>query len=205
MSDTRSTVFGSLRIAWDERLLEPRVWTAMQSEWASELAAAAPDGALLELCTGAGHIGLLAAELSGRRLVAVDLDPTACSFARANAAAAGLGDRVEVRQGALESVVADDEVFALAIADPPWVTSAGVAMFPADPLLAIDGGADGLSVARACLDACLGHLGSGGSVLVQLGDQRQAGRLVDEARGTGWTAGGLRQGDGGVVQQLLHP
>ena len=143
-------------------MLEPRAWTAAQSRWAAELAAAAPDGPMLELCAGAGHIGLLAVALTGRPLVCVDLNPVACDFARHNAAAAGLAHLVEVREGRLEEAVGADERFAVVIADPPWVPRAETGRFPEDPLIAIDGGDDGLDVARACVAVADRHLLPGG-------------------------------------------
>ena len=87
---TRTMRFGSLQIRYDDRVLEPRPWTTAQSAWAAELIEQAPEGDVLELCTGAGHIGLLAIAGSDRRLVAVDASPTAAEHAADNAAAAGL-------------------------------------------------------------------------------------------------------------------
>lgn len=198
--------FGPLTIAYDDRVLTPRPWTAMQSQWAAELAAGTT-GPLLELCSGAGHIGLLAAELSGRDLVAVDIDPVACSIMAGNAERAGLGDRVEIRCSPLENALAEGETWAVVIADPPWVTSEAIGAFPADPTLAIDGGDDGLAVARACLAACRDHVVGGGHLLVQLGDEAQAELLLaglDEA----WLPGEVRSGGAGesrgVVLELVR-
>ena len=87
--DTRSQVFGPLVVRYDERVLTPRPWTLMQSLWAAELAAQATAGPILELCAGAGQIGLAAAALTGRALVQVEADPVAADYARTNAAAAG--------------------------------------------------------------------------------------------------------------------
>ncbi|MGA8210311.1 MAG: methyltransferase, partial [Nocardioidaceae bacterium] len=116
---TETMGFGGLAIAFDDRVLRPRPWTLAQSAWAAELAATVPAGPALELCSGAGHIGLAFAATSGRRLVMVDADPTACRFARGNVASAGLSARVEVRTGDLARALATDERFAVAIADPP--------------------------------------------------------------------------------------
>lgn len=193
--------FGPITVEHDPRVLRPRPWTRLQSEWAAELARDLPPGPLLELCTGAGQIGLLAAVLAGRPLVAVDADPVACSFARRNAVRAGVADRVEVREGDLRDAVRAGEEFALVVADPPWVTSAEVGRYPADPLLAIDGGADGLAVARTCLEVAAAHLVDGGGALVQLGDDAQADAL---AAGPGWTEHGRRYGERGLVL-LLRP
>jgi release factor glutamine methyltransferase len=201
----RTASFAHLAINWDERVLQPRDWVVLQSSWAAELLDDAPSGPLLELCCGAGHIGLLAADLSGRPLVAVDLSPVACDYARRNADAAGLGDRVEVRCGDLADSLAEGEVFAVVVADPPWIPSAEVGTFPDDPLLAVDGGSDGLDVARAVITSAADHVVPGGSLLVQLGTAEQAATLVAEAAATGWRGGELRTGERGVVQQLLRP
>lgn len=177
---TEQMTFGPLTIAFDERVLRPREWTAAQSAWAAELMATAPSGPVLELCSGAGHIGLLAVVVSTRDLVCVDASSVACDFARANAAAAGIADRVEVREGRLESAVGDDELFPVVIADPPWVPREETARYPEDPLTAIDGGDDGLDVARACLAVIDRHLAPGGSAVLQLGTTAQVDVLASE-------------------------
>ena len=56
----RTAEYGPLSIAYDHRVLEPRPWTAAQSRWVSALLESAPPGPVLEICSGAGHIGLLA-------------------------------------------------------------------------------------------------------------------------------------------------
>ena len=52
--------FGGLQITFDSRLLSPRPWTQAQSRWAASLLPNLPPGDVLELCSGAGQIGLLA-------------------------------------------------------------------------------------------------------------------------------------------------
>ncbi|GAB3262438.1 methyltransferase [Nocardioides dilutus] len=170
---SRTVDFEGLRIDYDERVLEPRPWTARQSHWAAELIRSAPPGPVLELCSGAGHIGLLAVTLSPRSLVCVDADATACAYLRRNAANAGI--RVDVREGSMDGVLDADERFAVVIADPPWVSSDEVMRYPTDPLSAIDGGVDGLDLVRACLEVIDGHLVDGGHALLQIGpDQAEA-------------------------------
>jgi len=172
--------FGSLQIAFDEQVLRPRGWTAAQSLWAADLLPDLPDGPVLELCAGAGQIGLLAVLDSSRSLVCVDANEVACDFARANAQAAGIAERVEVRTGRLESALDPGERFSLVIADPPWVPRDEISRYPEDPTTAIDGGGDGMEVARACLRVIDAHLEAGGAALLQLGTQAQAAALADE-------------------------
>lgn len=176
----RSTDFGGLRIDYDDTMLPPRPWTLAQSQWGAELLAAvppAPAGPVLELCAGAGHLGLVAVQRFGRRLVAVEQNPSACAHLRRNAARAGLDELVEVREATVDTALRDDERFALVLADPPWVESAAVGTFPEDPVHTIDGGENGLVVARQCLTVMAGHLLPGASAILQLGSTAQVTAL----------------------------
>jgi release factor glutamine methyltransferase len=171
--------FGSLRIAFDDRLLRPRAWTEAQARWGADLALGASPR-ILELCAGAGHIGLLALALHaapGAHLVSVEANPVACRFIRDNARSSGLDDRVEIRLGDLTDALHGRDRFDVVIADPPWVERAHVADHPDDPVQAIDGGVDGLDVAVACLRVAARHLQPHGSMLLQLGSSDQADRL----------------------------
>jgi release factor glutamine methyltransferase len=174
--------FGPLAVDCDQRVLTPRPWTLVQSTWAAELAVSAPPGAIVELCAGAGHIGLAAAVLTGRDLVQVELDPIAAGYARANAAAAGCADRVDVRAGPLQEMLSPAERFPLMIADPPYLPSDQVQLWPEDPPVAIDGGPDGLAVTRQCLAVAADHLIAGGHLLLQTAGPEQS-RTVAELLG----------------------
>lgn len=194
--------FGTLRISFDERVLRPRAWTAAQSHWAAELLTTAPAGAVLELCSGAGQIGLLAVADSTRPLVCVDVDATACAWARHNATEAGMAERVEVREGPLDDVLRDSERFALVIADPPWVRRGEVERYPDDPTLAIDGGEDGLAVAWTCVDVASRHLLPRGTLLLQLGTLDQVEALRVRLGDGDLAVGEVRSGEGGVLVRL---
>ena len=198
-------VFGDLTIAFDERVLCPRPWTVAQSAWAEELLATAPPGPVLELCAGAGQIGLLGVRRTGRDLVIVDRNRAACRFALANAEAAGMRDRVTVRAADFECALRADERFALILADPPWVRSDRVGRFPDDPTTAIDGGVDGLDVARSCLAVADRHLAREGSMLLQLGDDDQV-RAIGEAvaRYGRLELGGSRAFAGGTIVRIVE-
>jgi len=174
----QSCVFGPITVEFDERVLTPRLWTLAQSRWAAELAAErGANGRMLELCAGAGHIGLAAAVLARWDIVQVELDPLAAAYARANAARAGWGDRVEIRNVALQDALEPGETFALIVADPPYLTTSATARWPQDPILAIDGGPDGLALVRTCLDIATGHLDQDGVMLLQVAGPAQVEAL----------------------------
>ncbi len=172
---TAATVrFGPIDVAFDESVLRPRAWTLAQSEWAAELSDGSP---MLEVGCGAGHIGLAAAALSGTRLVQVDRDSAACRWAGLNAAANGYAELVEQRCGRAEDVLGEGERFGVVIADPPYVPSAELHLYPEDPVGAIDGGPDGLDCVRAFLAGIAGHVDPGGSVVLQVRGLAQVGQL----------------------------
>ena len=204
-SATTTTIdFGPLRISYDERVLTPRPWTINQSRWAAELAAGAPEGPLLELCCGAGHIGLATIASTRRRLVCVDVDPVACEYTRQNADLAGVAGLLEVRTGRLEECLLPDERFAGIIADPPWVPHEEISRFPEDPVTAIDGGPDGLDLARACIRVAADHLLPGGFAVLQVGTRPQVERLATEmaAEDSPLGVGEVREFDRGVLVRL---
>ena len=203
-SVTSTVDFSGLQITYDKRVLEPRSWTADQSRWAATIMTQAPPGRVLELCCGAGHIGLLAtaltAEASRRHLVSVDLNPAAITLTAANAAAAGLTPWVEVREGDMADVLGDDEVFSVIIADPPWVPTEQTARYPQDPLVAIDGGVDGLVVARRCAQVVQRHLHPDGVAVLQLGELDQVDAL--DLPSYGLSVAEVREGERGVLACL---
>lgn len=193
--------FGPITVEYDARVLSPRAWTVTQSRWAAELARDGGVGerrVLLELCAGAGHIGLAAAVLADCDLVQVEMDPTAATYAAANARRAGWADRVEIRTARLQEALRDDERFSLILADPPYLTSDATARWPDDPPLAIDGGPDGLDLVRACVQVAARHLDRGGCLLLQVAGPAQAAQvesMLQTASGSRLRAGELRPVD----------
>ena len=216
MTDLDCVAFGPLTISYDPDGLRPRDWTRMQSAWAAELLSDLPEGDVLELCAGVGHIGLLAlveadrSESRGRRnLVQVDEDETVCRLAERNARDAGLAERVDVRRGTAEDCLDREERFALVMADPPWVPADRVGDYPSDPPQAIDGGSDGLEVVRALLPVVERHVTASGAALLQVGgpDQAAAVRRILERTGSSLSVVECREApapdEGAVV--LLAP
>ncbi|GAA4475078.1 hypothetical protein GCM10023190_09980 [Enteractinococcus fodinae] len=197
--------FHGLTIRYNSDVLEPRPWTAAQSAWAADLLSDTPPGPVLELCAGVGHIGLGAIRDSSRHLVMVDFSPVAQRFAEENAAANGLASQVEFRLARIEEALGADERFGLIIADPPWVPSTDTLKFPADPLTSIDGGDDGLDLARTCVDLIDQHLTETGSALLQLGNSTQVKRIAAHAAELGSvTVGETRSFDTGVIVHLTR-
>ena len=196
--------FGPLCVTFDDDVLEPRPWTLAQATWAAELAPSVPEGPILELCSGAGHIGQAAAALAGRALVQVDVDPHACALAEANAAANLPGGAVEVRCRDLDAAVDPDERFPIVLADPPYLPSTQSGDWPDDPRLAVDGGDDGLDLPRRCLAVAGRHLAEGGVVLLQALGRSQVLQLAADVAAAGLRVTDLREVDDRRAVALLR-
>lgn len=200
--------FGLLSIQFDRRVLRPRRWTTAQSAWASAILRGASEGPpALELCAGVGHIGLLAMVGQSRPLVMVDSSQVACDHAAVNAEQAGLSCPVDIRCGRIEDMIGNEERFALIIADPPWVPTDETGNHADDPVHAIDGGADGLDLARTCLEIIGTHLDDDGSAVLQVGSVDQVAAVSDHVTDRpelGLRLAEHRAFEGGVLVHLVR-
>jgi len=168
--------FGPLDVEFGEGVLTPRPWTLVQSARAAQRLARVPDGPVLELHCGAGHIGQATAAWSGRHLVQLDDNPTCCEWATRNAHRNGL--LASIVCGDVDAAPIASGRCALVLADPPYVPARETARYPDDPRHAIDGGEDGLDGVRACLPTAERVLRPGGVLVLQVRGPRQA-TLVD--------------------------
>jgi release factor glutamine methyltransferase len=167
--------FYGLAFGLNAATLVPRPETEMLVDLGLAFLAARPDGNLLDLGTGTGCIAIaLLHEASQVRGVAVDLSPEALKMARVNAQRHGIGSRLDLRQGSWFEPIAPAERFDLVVANPPYIESAAIAGLQRDvrdfdPLLALDGGADGLAPYRIIAAQAPHHLSPGGLLAVEIG------------------------------------
>jgi release factor glutamine methyltransferase len=104
--------------------------------------------------------------------VAIDVSHAALDVTAQNAADHGVGNRLSVR--ASNWFAGIDGAFDLIVTNPPYVRSGDIATLDRevrehDPLLALDGGSDGLSCYRSIALQSGAHLAVGGVVVVEAG------------------------------------
>jgi ribosomal protein L3 glutamine methyltransferase len=133
---------------------------------------------VLDLCTGSGCLAILASRrFPNARVDAVDISKDALEVAARNVADYGLDDRVTLYRGDLFKPL-DGKRYDLIISNPPYVDAQGMAGLPrecrAEPKLAFDGGADGLTVIRRILNEAGRHLTPAGGLLCEIGRCRPA-------------------------------
>ena len=154
----------------DERALIPRPETELLAELA--VSALGSSGRALDLCCGTGCLAItMALERPGCDIWAADLSPAALSLARENAAR--LGARVTFRQGDLFAPL-QGETFDLIVSNPPYISSAECPALQEEvlhePVMALDGGTDGLDFYRRIAREAPMHLTRGGRIMLELGD-----------------------------------
>ncbi|MEM8874411.1 MAG: peptide chain release factor N(5)-glutamine methyltransferase [Planctomycetota bacterium] len=128
---------------------------------------------VLDLCTGTGSVALaIAMQISTARVVAVDIADEAVALARRNVEKHGLGDRVEVVAGDLFAPVAGC-TFDAVVANPPYIATDQLVGLDRnvrdhEPMLALDGGPDGLDPHRRILAEADSFLEPGGLLALEI-------------------------------------
>lgn len=172
--------FCGLRIAVAPGVFVPR----RRSELLVRQAAAfAPSRAVVvDLCCGSGAVAAaLTSALDRPQVHASDIDPVAVACARRNlpAGSVHVGDLFGALPSTLRSRVD------VLVANVPYVPRRAVALMPPEardhePRAALDGGDDGLDVARRVVAGAPAWLAPGGALLFEVGESqvRTAARLV---------------------------
>ena len=146
---------------------------------------------VIDLCTGSGCIAAaLAHRLKTATVLATDISAKAVAVARRNVERLGLAGRVVVEEGDLFeplSRMVDVQPFHLIVANPPYIRTTDVETLDRsvrdyEPVQALDGGLDGLTLHRRILEEAGGRLLPGGRVYLEIAfDQGDLAREVGEA------------------------
>ena len=152
----------------DSRALIPRPETEQLVERALTYANLS---SILDVATGSGVIPLtLALERPESTVSATDLSPEALTLASENAALLGV-NRIAFQEADL--IPENFGTFDLITANLPYIPSAEISTLSRevqnDPLLALDGGADGLDLVRRLSPVAHDHLNPGGHLLLEIG------------------------------------
>lgn len=129
---------------------------------------------VLDMCCGTGCIGISLAKLGGMKAAFSDISPDCIALARENAALNGvegeffLGDLFENVTGK----------YFLICSNPPYIPSGDIPSLQKEvqnePMLALDGGDDGLDIYRRIAQQYKDYLLPGGHLLLEVGkDQAQ--------------------------------
>lgn len=180
--------FWGLAFAVTPATLDPRPDSETLIEASLKLLENVARPRLLDLGTGTGCLLLtLLHERPDASGIGVDISEAALEVARGNAARLGLAGRAVFHRASWTAGLS--EKFDLVISNPPYIASGEIAGLDEDvrghdPMLALDGGADGLDAYRAIAAALPDILTQAGHGVVELGQgQAEAVRDIFEAAG----------------------
>jgi release factor glutamine methyltransferase len=200
--------FHGLAFGVDSRALIPRPETERLVELAELevvrrlIGAPRPKGSppvrVIDVGTGSGAIVVALAVLLRKRrmseevsLAASDVSADALQLARENAVAHAVGDRIELEVADLLPALVT-EPWDVVLANLPYVRTDAVPGLPKatsfEPMLALDGGADGLRLIARLLDQLPTATAEGAAALLEIGgDQEQAMRALAGERLPTWS------------------
>ena len=175
----------------DPRVLVPRPDTETLVETAlTRTLSRSLYGRALDLCTGSGCVAVsFALERRTWRVTGLDVSAAAARLARENADRLGAAFSTRWLVGDLYEPLSAGERFELITANPPYIPHGEIATLDADvrdfePHLALDGGADGLSLLRRIIERGPEFLAPGGVLALEVGhDQASQVSALLEARG----------------------
>jgi release factor glutamine methyltransferase len=160
---------------------------------------------ILDIGTGSGALLLaLLSELPNAVGTATDISPAALAVARANAERNGLAARCNFVVCNIADGVAGP--FDLIVSNPPYIPHGEIASLDPevrdyDPMIALDGGADGLDIYRAIARETRRLLAPGGRLFVELGAGQEPA-VAALFTNVGLTVAGARADLAGIPRSL---
>lgn len=179
----------------DERVLIPRPETELLAERAVAALQGYADPTALDLCCGSGCLAVsLALGVPGAQVHAADLSPGALAVTRMNAKA--LGASLTLHEGDLFGALPEGLRFHVIVSNPPYIPAKDCLTLQEEvlrePMMALDGGADGYDFYRRIAREAPARLHEGGTLLMETGHD-QAENVMALCRQAGLTPVGIHE------------
>ena len=162
--------FYGLRFKVTKDVLSPRMETEIL---VSEVLKDCKKGsAVLDIGTGSGAIAVSVAKNSESKVYAVDISSEALSVAKENATNNGV--KVEFLRSNLFNDLKKKKMFDIIVSNPPYIKSSDIENLMVevkdyDPMLALDGGKDGLEFYREIVRQAPEYLKENGKLMFEFG------------------------------------
>jgi release factor glutamine methyltransferase len=189
-----TTGFREITVKTDRRALVPRSETELLVEIALGFLEKLLAPRVADIGTGTGVIALsIAYELPESRVVAVDISDEALALAAENTRNLGLEDRVTLVTGNMLEALEGLDLFDAVLSNPPYVRRGIIRKLQPevkdyDPVIALDGGNDGLDFLKAIAGGAHRFLKPSGLLLLEFGDN-QASAIREVISDTGCYSG----------------
>ena len=177
---TREAWLGEHRFYVDERVIIPRSYflEIIPEQLPHWLPQQQPVKRVVDVCTGSGCLAiLLAHQFAEAKVDAIELSPAALAVAKFNVATHGLGKRIKLYHSDVFDAVPRAK-YDIILSNPPYVPTRELRGLPAEfknePVMALDGGKDGLDIIRKLLRQARERLQPHGLVVLEVGGLRRA-------------------------------
>ena len=175
---TNSKEFMKLNFYVDENVLIPRQDTEILVEEVIEIAKKCQAKRILDLCTGSGAIGIsLAKYIENIKVDAVDISPKALEVAKKNAKQNNVEEKITfIKSDLFENI--KKEKYDIIVSNPPYIKKEIIKTLDKEvqkePVLALDGGEDGLQFYKLIIQQGYEYLKNGGYIVLEIGyDQKE--------------------------------
>lgn len=174
--------FFNVSIFVDENVLIPRYESEILVEKVIEFSKGFKKTSILDMCTGSGVIAVsICVNTVNTEIHAVDISASAIRIAMKNVKKYSLEDRISCYQSDLFSNV--QRKFDVIVANPPYIPSDYLKECSSDvlkePMIALDGGYDGLVFIRKLIEQSLNHLNKNGLLLFEISGDGQNRPVMD--------------------------
>ncbi|WP_442484873.1 peptide chain release factor N(5)-glutamine methyltransferase [Aeoliella sp. SH292] len=144
---------------------------------------------IADVGTGSGILAVCAAKyLKASLVTAIDISPKALAVAERNAAKHQVAERIEFVESDLFAAVKPSETFDFIVSNPPYITTAELAELDKtvrdfEPMLALDGGAEGTTVVERLIAEAATRLRPGGVLMMEISPMiaSRVEKLVDDS------------------------
>lgn len=133
------------------------------------------NGSFADLCTGSGCIAISAlAHRKDAKAIAVDISDGALKLALENAVLNGVEGRLSFKKAdILTRSALEDDKFDIIVSNPPYIKTDVIKTLDpevrAEPLIALDGGKDGLDFYRVLINEYSKNVKKGGYMIFEIG------------------------------------
>lgn len=175
---THSQEFMKMDFFVDENVLIPRPDTEILVEETIKIAKKMTNPKILDLCTGSGAIAIsIAKNVKDADVYAVDISEKALNIAKTNAKRLEVFDKINFLKSDLFQNI-EKTKFDIIVTNPPYIKKEDITYLSKEvqkePLLALDGGVDGLDFYKKILNQSIDYLKFGSYICMEIGyDQKQ--------------------------------
>ena len=174
---THQQEFMKLMFYVDENVLIPRPDTEVLVEEVIKLAKSINAKKILDLCTGSGAIAVsLAKYIEGSQITATDISRKALSIAKLNATNNDVEDRITFVSSDLFQNISEEK-YDIIVSNPPYIKRKVIKTLDEEvkrePIIALDGGNDGLDFYKKIIRNAYQYLKYKGYLCLEIGyDQK---------------------------------